>query len=122
MRFAILIVRWLARLSSVLSIGLLILFLKDFNPAVVRPREWIGLAFFPVGVILGLGIAWWKEALGGAIALLSVAAFYLIYGWLLRGNVGTVAFLVFASPAFLFLIAWLLSRTRGAERKEATAG
>ena len=104
--------RWLARLTSLMSIGMLALFLFGEPSPIGRitAREWIGLAFFPAGVAIGMIIAWWKEGLGAAISILSLVAFYTIFGWLLGSNVKGPYFFVFASPAFLFLIAWSLSR------------
>ena len=109
--------RWLARVTALLSVWTIMLFFLagPFNPARVRPREWVGLAFFPVGVVIGLILAWWKEVLGASIALASLAAFYLIYGWLMGSNVNGLAFAFFTSPALLFLIAWLLSRRNFSE-------
>ena len=109
--------RWLARLTGLLSVATISLFLlaEPFNPSHVRPREWVGFVCFPIGVVIGLVIAWWKEGLGAAISLGSLAAFYLVYGWLMGSNVNSIAFVVFASPAFLFLFAWLLSRNNFSE-------
>jgi hypothetical protein len=104
--------RWLARLTSLISIGILGLFLfgEPFNPAQITPREWVGLAFFPTGVAIGMIIAWWKEGLGATVSLASLLGFYTIFGWLLGSRVKGPWFIVFVLPAFLFLIAWLLSR------------
>ena len=107
--------RWIARAASLLSIGTILLFFAGFNPGSVRPREWVGLAFFPAGVVAGLIVAWWKEGLGACITLISLTAFYAVYGWLMGSNVNSVAFIVFASPGFLFLIAWLLSKSNQPE-------
>ena len=117
MKMATLSLRWIARAASLLSIGLILMFLigDSFNPARVRPREWIGLAFFPVGVVAGMIVAWWKEGFGGAITLASLVAFYGIYGWLMGSNVNSAAFIFFATPGFLFLICWLLSRSQLSE-------
>jgi hypothetical protein len=113
MKTATLSLRWIARAASLLSIGVIGMFLigDSFNPARVQPREWVGLAFFPVGVVTGMIVAWWKEGWGAAITLASLAAFYGIYGWLMGSNVNSAAFIVFAMPAFLFLIPWLLSKS-----------
>jgi hypothetical protein len=102
--------RWIARAASLLSIGTILLFLVGFNPGSVRPKEWVGLAFFPAGVVIGMLIAWWKEVVGACITLMSLAGFYGVYGWVMGSNVNSLAFIVFASPGFLFLIAWWLSR------------
>jgi hypothetical protein len=109
--------RWLARITSLLSLGIVTMFLlaEPFNPRNVRPREWVGFVCFPIGVMLGLIIAWWREGLGAAISLGSLAAFYLIYGWFMGSHVNSLAFLFFTAPAFLFLIAWLLSRSNSSE-------
>jgi len=110
--------RWIARAASLLSIGTILLFFVGFNPGSVRPREWVGLAFFPAGVIVGLIVGLWKDGLGACITLISLTAFYAVYGWLMGSNVNSVAFIVFASPGFLFLIAWLFSKST---RSEVTA-
>ena len=107
--------RRMARAASLLSIGTILLFLVGFSPGSVRPREWVGLAFFPAGVVIGMIVAWWKEGFGAGITLASLAAFYGVYGLLMGSRVNSVAFVVFASPGFLFLIAWLLSRSNQSE-------
>ncbi len=109
--------RWLARLMSLVSVGIIAMFFlaEPFKPSAVRPREWVGLAFFPAGVVIGLIVAWWKEAFGAAISLGSLATFYLVFGWLMASNIHGPWFFIFASPALLFLIAWLLSRNNFSE-------
>ena len=109
--------RWLARLTSIVTLGIVAMFLlaEPFKPWNVRPREWVGFVCFPIGVMLGLIIAWWREGLGAAISLCSLAMFYLVYGWLMGSHVNSLAFLVFTSPAFLFLIARLISRSNFSE-------
>jgi energy-converting hydrogenase Eha subunit A len=105
--------RWIARAAGLLSVGVILMFLigERFNPEQVRTREWVGLAFFPAGVVVGLIVAWWKEGLGSGITLASLAAFYGVYGWLMGSNVHSWWFIVFASPGFFFLVAWLLSKS-----------
>lgn len=110
--FPLALLKFLARLGSVTSITLLLLLFRAeaFNPSEVPPRQWYGLIFFPIGVIIGMIVAWWKEGLGVSVTLLSLLAFYFVYGYLLRYHVAGWAFVIFASPAFLFLLHWLLSR------------
>lgn len=105
--------RWIARAGSLLSIGLIFLFFigEEFHPAKITPREWVGLTFFPVGVVAGMIIAWWKEGVGAGITLASLLAFYVVYGFLLGSPIG-VWFTVFASPGFFFLLYWILSRSK----------
>jgi hypothetical protein len=106
--------RWLARGMSVASIALLVLFLfgAGLNPGAVKSREWIGLLFFPFGVILGMAVAWKREALGSLLSIGSLAGFYIVYGLILSNRLPRGwAFAAFATPAFLFLLTWLLKRT-----------
>ena len=112
LRFPMGLVEFLARVSSVISITLLLLLFQAeaLHPSQVAPREWFGLVFFPIGVIVGLAIAWWKEGLGVSITLGSLLAFYFVYGYLLQYHLGGWAFVMFASPAFLFFFHWALGR------------
>ena len=112
------VIEVLARVSSVASITLIaMLFIGEgFNPSKITHNEWLGLIFFPLGVVLGMAIAWWKEGLGAAISVGSLAAFYLVWGYLLGNHIGGWAFVTFASPGFLFLLHWLV---RGAEQRHA---
>ena len=92
---------------------MLFLFGEKFEVSRVTTKQWVGLLFFPLGITVGLVIAWWKEGLGGAINVGSLAAFYLIYGLLLHEKLGQGwPFAVFAVPGVLFLISGMLSRSR----------
>ena len=103
-----------ARLWSLASIVFVLLFVfgdlingHGPTPTLV---EWLGLAFFPGGVIIGLVIAWFRKGLGGSLALASLLAFY-VWNLLARGTLpGGPYLLLVAAPGFLFLIAWMLSR------------
>jgi len=107
------VIELLARVGSIASITLLIfLFMEEaFHPSEISPNEWAGLLFFPIGVMIGMIVAWWKEGLGSAVTLLSLLAFYLVYGYLLRNHIGGWVFIAFASPGFLFLLHWFLRDT-----------
>src|SRR6266496_948292 len=63
--------RWIARAGSLLSIGLILLFLigEGFDTTQVTLKQWIGLLFFPSGVVIGMIVAWWKEEGGAAGAV-----------------------------------------------------
>lgn len=107
--------RWVARFLSVLSLTLIALFLigEGIDTERVMPREWFGLLLFPFGLVLGMFIAWWNEALGSIISIASLLAFYLIYGYFMSGSIFQGwAFLLLGLPAFLFLICWLGSPKR----------
>jgi len=105
------IIELLARITSIASITLLVMLFQAeaFHPSDVALKEWIGLFFFPLGVIAGMVIAWWKEGLGAGIALGSLVVFYVVYGFLMSNHIGGWAFVTFSSPALLFLAHWLLS-------------
>ena len=70
-------IRWTARLTGVLSIGVLLLFFigEGFNPTKLTIKEWILFLFFPFGVMLGLLVGWKREFVGGLIAIISLALF-----------------------------------------------
>jgi hypothetical protein len=111
--------RWLARATGLLSMGVLLLFLTGAdgligggNAARVRPAEWVGLLLFPFGVLLGLALAWWREALGAAVAAGSLAAFYGYYVLLAGRAPGGPWFLIFTAPAALSFASWLAHRRR----------
>lgn len=103
--------RWVARILSIATISLLFTFYlgEDFDAGKVVLKEWVGLLFFPFGVVLGFIISWKKEGLGGLISTISLSAFYLIYGLILNGKFwqGGV-FMIFALPGFLFVAYGLL--------------
>ena len=76
-----------------------------------QPFELLEFLFFPVGMMIGLLIAWRFEALGGSISLGSFVLFYLLNyakaGSFPRGW----AFFGFSIPGILFLLIWLQSKT-----------
>jgi len=103
---------WIARLTSIASITLLaMLFVGEaLHPSQISSQEWAGLLFFPLGVAVGMVIAWWNEGLGGVVTVASLAAFYLVYGYLFRNHIGGWWFVTFAAPGLLFLFHWALQR------------
>lgn len=108
------VIELLARLGSIASITLLILLFmgEPFRPSEISPNQLAGLVFFPLGVAIGMIVAWWKEGVGSALTIASLLGFYLVYGYLLRNHIGGWAFITFASPAFLFLLHWALSSAK----------
>lgn len=104
------VLRWAARLTSIGVVALLLQFASGEDFSKVSAREWVGLSFFPLGVIIGLAMAWWREVIGAAVTASSVSAFYVVYGALLGGRVGGPWFVVFASPAALFFASWVCGR------------
>ncbi len=96
--------RWIARLWAVLSLLFLLAFVVGEGIGLQRTRDLVAFLFFPLGVGAGLVVAWWRERLGGLIAVGSLVAFYLtLYlfdGRLPRGPY----FLLVAAPGVLFLL------------------
>ena len=109
--------RWTARIWTAASL----LFLSAFIFGDAEPgnwptiTQWIGLAFFPTGVVIGLLTAFRKEVLGGIIAVVSLIG---IYAWCFAVS-GRLAvgpwFALIAAPGLLFLIAGLLTDHRAVE-------
>ena len=106
--------RGAARAMSAISIGIIALFIigEGFNPAQIARQEWALFAFFPFAVVVGLIVAWRNEWLGSAIALGGLLGFYLTHAWLADGHLPSGwAFGMFTSPALLFLLYAMLTRT-----------
>lgn len=104
-----LIVRWLARVLTVLLVVIVALALFSPDPngtgLPLRGIELLGLALFPVGLTLGTVAAWRWHRAGSLAALGCLAGFYL-YNLLLAGRLPTGPwFAVMAVPAVLWL--WL---------------
>jgi hypothetical protein len=108
------VLQWLARVLSLLSVFVLLLFFigEGFNPGALRSKEWVLMIFFPFGVVAGMVVAWRQEGAGGAITVVSLIAFYLIHFLLGSGFPRGWAFFAFASPGLLFLAHWLLTRDK----------
>ena len=107
---------WIARIWSLASLSFVLLFLfgEGLSGDGARPTltEWIGLAFWPGGVGLGLAIAWFRARLGGAVAIASLFAFY-VWSFLDRGRFPMGPYFVLvAAPGFLFLLASFMSWPR----------
>lgn len=111
------IVRWTARIWSILSISfLLMMFIGEGlcpkGVAALSTRDLAGMLFFPVGTCIGMIIAWWRELIGGIITVVSFAAFYgalyIMDGRVPRGP----WFLIVAAPGILFLLSWALNARR----------
>jgi len=108
----VLALRWTARIWSLASVGLVVAFIVGEGLSPSGPAEWLGFLFFPFGICAGMLLAWRREGLGGTITIASLAAFYVVRlategvfpeGW---------AWLAFAAPGYLFMLAWFLSRRR----------
>lgn len=104
------VIELFARVGSIASITLLVMiFFGEGSRSDISRNEWIGLTFFPLGVVIGMIISWWKEGVGSVLTVASLIGFYLVYGYLLENHIGGWWFIVFASPGFLFLAHWFLN-------------
>lgn len=111
-RIAAIALRWSARASSLASVGLLSMFLfgDEAKLGTVTPTEALMIGLFPVGLAVGLLLAWFREGLGGSLAVASVAAFYAVHLALSGRLPGGPWFLIFSLPAPLFLASWAVRR------------
>lgn len=111
MEFAHSSFKWLARLTSIASVGLLGMFLFGGNEGIIPTlREAIAMAFFPFGVAAGMIIGWKRELLGGLVSIISLAIFYVIMAMNDPGDSLGPWFLIFTIPGLLFLFAGLLQK------------
>jgi hypothetical protein len=106
------VLRWTARVWGIASFLLILAFVAG-GAERVQPtaNEAVGLLLFPVGVVVGFGIAWWREGVGGLVTAGSLALFYLwIFGRDGRLPPGTY-FLLLSAPGFLHIANALLCRS-----------
>ena len=113
------VIRWIARAWSILVFVsvLLIIFvptekgIPDSQPNPMAMEDAFLLSLYGVAV-LGLLLAWWKEALGGVInltcAIVQQIAFWIIKDFWDWSQILPV--LVLTIPGILFLTAWGLER------------
>ena len=101
--------RWVARAASLASLALLAMFATS-GGAAPSAFGWLMLAFFPVGVGVGMLVAWRSEIIGGAIAAASLVAFYAIISLDATRPPAGPWFVVFASPALVLLVCGLTAR------------
>ncbi len=109
--------RWIGRVWSLASLAFLLTFIVGhvFGHSGRTPsgQEWLGLAFFPGGILLGLAVGWWKQGIGGGLAVASLVAFYL-WHLLVSGDFpGGPFFALIAAPGAFFLLSAWLHATKG---------
>ena len=111
---AVVVLRWTARAWSIASATLLLAFAFGGREHVqFTAGEAIGFLLFPLGVIAGFAVAWWRELVGGLVTVGSLTLFYL---WLF-GRDGRLPagpyFLLFAAPGFLHVVIALIAAGEG---------
>jgi hypothetical protein len=117
-----LLIRWIARLWSVASILIILLLCVGEGIHYTGPMQWLGFLFYPVGVSIGMILAWRRECLGGGITVACLVVFYMIHfataGVLPRGW----GWLVLAAPGFLFLLCGFRTGQAGKSPAPPAAG
>jgi hypothetical protein len=73
------VVRWTARALGTFIAGILLMFMigEHYNPFTMQLRDAIHTLLMPVGVVVGLALAWRWEQLGGALATGGMTGWYL---------------------------------------------
>jgi len=110
------VVRWAARALGTFIAGMLLLFMigEHYNPFVMQLREALHTLFMPVGVVVGLLLAWRWERLGGVVATVGRVGWY-IFETVVSGRLLTAwYFALIALTGLLFLLAALLRQRAAA--------
>jgi len=115
------IIRWTARIWSLISLAFVLLFFIGYSldPSELPPTntDFIVMAFFPVGVLLFMLLGWKWERLGGIGCLSSLAGFYIALYIQKQVLAMGPYFLLVAMPGVLFLISSILQRDNKKVRK-----
>ena len=104
------VVHWSARVTSLLLLGLVIVFVIGHGgpPNVVRQPTSVQLEFAAMGLmLLGLLIGWVREGFGGLLVMIGLGAFNIVELGV-NGRPAHGAFPLFAVPGVLFLLSALL--------------
>jgi hypothetical protein len=104
------LVRWAARLSSLILLLLVVAIAigEEQLPNLLREPTSVRIEFVAFMVIvIGLAIGWVREGLGGFLILAGLAGFNIVE-FAVKGRPGLGLFPYFAAPGTLFLLsAWL---------------
>jgi hypothetical protein len=106
-------VRWVARTWGLAS-GLLLLAFAFGGHEHLRftAREAMFFLLFPVGIIAGFVIAWWRELAGGLVTVGSYLLFCLsLLAW--SGRWPGIYFFLFSAPGFVHIASFILARGNG---------
>ena len=102
------LLRHVARIWSIFSLAFITLFFVGegiiSEATALQTNEWLGLAFFPTGLAIGLILAWWREGWGGLIGLVSFVAFYVSHYLTTAAFPRGPYFALVAAPTLLFLL------------------
>jgi hypothetical protein len=109
------IIRWLARIYGSISLLFLIFMVgahvigaisgtndgAGFNST----QELISFLFFPISIMIGLGLAWKWDGLGGLITILGIVGFHIFRPDLISDPMIDGL----AAPGIIFIIYWLIN-------------
>jgi hypothetical protein len=112
-KFAITI-RWIARITGSLILAFVLFFIlahlfgeEESDAGFRNTKEVITFIFFPVSLVVGLGLALKWEGLGGFIVLLGMTGLFM-----LRPDLLGAGFMIPLIPAGLYIAYWFLSRNK----------
>ena len=110
-------IKWIARIWSILSLAFLLLFFGAYifssnGDDTFAFKDMFQFVFFPIGLTIGLILAWKWEGLGGIVAIGSIIGFHL--QMLIKNGKPDfgIFFELLAAPGILFILYWILSRKR----------
>ena len=81
-------------------------------------KEWVALALFPIGVVIGMLIGWKSQLIGGCVTAASLVGFYVVMFAMERGSVKGLGpwFAIFSSPGLMILVLGVVERVMGVRR------
>jgi hypothetical protein len=108
------IIRWTARILALLIIIIILLMLigesigSSSHKINLSGRDFLLLSLWGI-TLIGLGIGFWREGLGGLISLVSTLSHIIILSSEGVGNLKS--FYVFLVPSILYLMYWYFNKT-----------
>lgn len=116
------LLRWVARLAGLAScIAIAALaYNQRMNPAQMGADDLLLFVFFPTAVALGLVLGWWRDLVGGAVAVGGWAAFQLAHSFVVGSVCKDWEVNGLSAAGLLFLLSGILrarARTGAAARR-----
>ena len=108
------IIRWTARILALLIIIIILVMLigesigSSSHKINLSGRDFLLLSLWGI-TLIGLGIGFWREGLGGLISLVSTLSHIIILSSEGAGNLKS--FYVFLVPSILYLMYWYFNKT-----------
>ncbi len=116
----LIVLQRVARIWSLVSLGFVLLFFVGYvlTPSGVLPslNEWSEFALFPIGVFVGMFLAWKHEGIGSLVSILSLLIFCFVE-WSLKGRFPRGPFFALLTvPTFLFLTCYIVRQFKKREK------